>query len=33
MDFAHWLLLFWTAVVFYVLGEIWFGQTRAYRNP
>jgi hypothetical protein len=30
MDFAHWLLLFWTAVVFYVLGEIWFGQTVVY---
>ena len=30
MDFAHWLLLLWTVVVFYVLGEIWFAQIVVY---
>ena len=30
MDFAHWLLLVWTVVIFYVLGEIWFGQIVVY---
>lgn len=30
MDFAHWLLLFWTGVVFYVTGEIWFAQIVVY---
>jgi hypothetical protein len=30
MDFAHWFLLFWTVVVLYVLGEIWFGQIVVY---
>lgn len=30
MKFAHWLLLFWTGVVFYVLGGIWFAQTVVY---
>jgi hypothetical protein len=30
MDFAHWFLLFWTVVVLYVLGEIWFAQLVVY---
>jgi hypothetical protein len=30
MDFAHWLLLLWTGVIFYVLGEIWFAQIVVY---
>ncbi len=30
MDFAHWLLLFWTAVIFHVLGGIWFAQIVVY---
>jgi hypothetical protein len=30
MDFAHLLLLFWTVVVFYVTGQIWFGQIVVY---
>ena len=30
MDFAHWLLLLWTVVVFYVTGQIWFGQIVIY---
>jgi len=30
MDFAHWLLLFWTVVIFYVTGQIWFGQIVVY---
>ena len=30
MDFAHWLLLFWTVIIFYVLGEIWFAQIVVY---
>ena len=30
MDFAHWLLLLWTVVILYVLGEIWFGQIVVY---
>lgn len=30
MDFAHLLLLFWTALIFYVLGEIWFVQIVVY---
>ena len=30
MDTAHWLLLVWTAVIFYVTGEIWFGQLVVY---
>jgi hypothetical protein len=30
MDFAHWFLLFWTAVVLYVLGGIWFAQIVVY---
>ena len=30
MDLAHSLLLGWTAVVFYVLGGIWFAQIVVY---
>jgi hypothetical protein len=30
MDFAHWLLLLWTGVIFYVLGGIWFAQIVVY---
>ena len=30
MDFAHWFLLFWTVVVFYVTGGIWFAQIVVY---
>jgi hypothetical protein len=30
MDFSHWFLLLWTAVILYVLGEIWFGQIVVY---
>jgi hypothetical protein len=30
MDFAHWFLLLWTAVVLYVLGGIWFAQIVVY---
>ena len=30
MDFAHWLLLLWTVVVFYVTGQIWFAQIVVY---
>ncbi len=30
MDFAHMFLLFWTAVVFYVTGGIWFAQIVVY---
>ena len=30
MDTAHSLLLVWTAVIFYVTGEIWFGQLVVY---
>lgn len=30
MDFAHWLLLLWMAVVLYVLGQIWFAQIVVY---
>ena len=30
MDFSHLFLLFWTAVIFYVLGEIWFAQIVVY---
>jgi hypothetical protein len=30
MDFAHMLLLFWTALIFYVLGGIWFAQIVVY---
>ncbi len=30
MDFAHWLLLLWTVVIFYVTGQIWFGQIVVY---
>jgi hypothetical protein len=30
MDSAHWLLLFWTVIVFYVLGGIWFVQIVVY---
>ena len=30
MDFSHWLLLAWTVVILYVLGEIWFGQIVVY---
>jgi hypothetical protein len=30
MDGAHWLLLLWTAVIFYVTGQIWFGQIVVY---
>jgi hypothetical protein len=29
-DFSHWLLLVWTVVILYVLGEIWFGQIVVY---
>lgn len=30
MDFAHLFLLFWTVLIFFVLGEIWFGQIVVY---
>jgi hypothetical protein len=30
MDVAHWLLLFWTVVIFYVTGQIWFAQIVVY---
>lgn len=30
MDFAHWLLLVWTVVIFYVTGGIWFAQIVVY---
>ncbi len=30
MDFAHMFLLFWTAVIFYVTGGIWFAQIVVY---
>lgn len=30
MDFSHWLLLFWTVLIFAVLGEIWFVQIVVY---
>ncbi len=30
MDFAHWLLLFWAVVIFYVTGQIWFAQLVVY---
>jgi hypothetical protein len=30
MDFAHLLLLFWTVVIFYVTGQIWFAQIVIY---
>jgi hypothetical protein len=30
MDFSHWFLLFWTVVVLYNLGAIWFVQLVVY---
>jgi len=30
VDFSHWLLLAWTVVILFVLGEIWFGQIVVY---
>ena len=30
MDFAHLLLLLWTAIIFYVTGGIWFVQIVVY---
>jgi hypothetical protein len=30
VEFSHWLLLAWTVVILYVLGEIWFGQIVVY---
>src|SRR4028118_2381783 len=30
MDLAHWLLLLWTGIIFYVLGEIWVVQIVVY---
>jgi hypothetical protein len=30
MDFSHWLLLLWTVVILYVLGESWFAQIVIY---
>jgi hypothetical protein len=30
VDFAHLLLLFWTVIIFYVLGGIWFAQIVVY---
>ena len=30
MDFAHSLLLFWAAVIFYVTGQMWFAQIIVY---
>jgi hypothetical protein len=30
MDLAHWLLLLWTGVIYYVLGGIWFAQIVVY---
>ncbi|MGI8911645.1 MAG: hypothetical protein ACR2JR_14010 [Rubrobacteraceae bacterium] len=30
MDFSHWFLLIWMAVIFYVTGGIWFAQIVVY---
>jgi hypothetical protein len=30
MDFSHLFLLFWTAVIFYAAGQIWFVQIVVY---
>src|SRR5918997_7026924 len=30
MDFSHWFLLFWTALIFYNVGTIWFVQIVVY---
>ncbi len=30
MDYSHLFLLFWTAIIFYVLGGIWFVQIVVY---
>ncbi len=30
MDFSHWLLLFWTVLIFAVFGEIWLVQIVVY---
>ena len=30
MDLAHWLLLLWTALIFYNVGTIWFAQLVVY---
>jgi hypothetical protein len=30
MDFSQWLLLVWTVLILYVLGEIWFAQIVVY---
>jgi hypothetical protein len=30
VDFSHWFLLGWTAVILYVLGGIWFAQIVVY---
>jgi hypothetical protein len=30
MGLAHWLLLIWTGLIFYVLGGIWFAQIVVY---
>ena len=30
MDASHWFLLLWTALIFYVLGAIWFVQIVVY---
>ncbi|MGH3086062.1 MAG: hypothetical protein ACRDSJ_01935, partial [Rubrobacteraceae bacterium] len=30
MDFSHWLMLFWAALVFYNVGTIWFAQIVVY---
>lgn len=30
MDLAHWILLLWTLIIFYVTGGIWFAQIVVY---
>jgi hypothetical protein len=30
MDLAHWILLLWTLLIFYVTGGIWFAQIVVY---
>ena len=32
MNLAHCSLLFWTVIIYYVLGGIWFAQIVAYHN-
>jgi hypothetical protein len=30
MDISHWFFIAWAALIFYVLGEIWFAQIVVY---